>query len=121
MSRSSRTSNSLSRSRGGGGIGKAAVEGAGGGGGGRELFSNVGTPDYMAPEILLGTGHGFEVDWWGLGIIGFEMIMGAPPFNAETSALVPLNRHLLIPSTDLSCFFLLHIMMLERSFLGLRC
>ena len=44
----------------------------------------VGTPDYLAPELLLGTGHGLEVDWWSLGVILFEFITGAPPFAADT-------------------------------------
>jgi serine/threonine protein kinase len=43
----------------------------------------VGTPDYLAPEILLGTGHGATADWWSVGIILFELIVGIPPFNAE--------------------------------------
>ena len=34
----------------------------------------IGTPDYLAPEILLGTGHGQSVDWWALGVILFEFI-----------------------------------------------
>ncbi|KAL3655085.1 putative serine/threonine protein kinase ireh1 [Castilleja foliolosa] len=45
--------------------------------------SAVGTPDYLAPEILLGTGHGFTADWWSVGVILFEIIVGIPPFNAE--------------------------------------
>nr|XP_016478233.1 PREDICTED: probable serine/threonine protein kinase IREH1 isoform X1 [Nicotiana tabacum] len=45
--------------------------------------SAVGTPDYLAPEILLGTGHGFTADWWSVGVILFELIVGIPPFNAE--------------------------------------
>ncbi|KAL3512153.1 hypothetical protein ACH5RR_024870 [Cinchona calisaya] len=45
--------------------------------------SAVGTPDYLAPEILLGTGHAFTADWWSVGIILFELIVGIPPFNAE--------------------------------------
>ncbi|CAI9767266.1 unnamed protein product [Fraxinus pennsylvanica] len=45
--------------------------------------SSVGTPDYLAPEILLGTGHGFTADWWSVGVILFELIVGIPPFNAE--------------------------------------
>jgi len=44
----------------------------------------VGTPDYLAPEMLLGTGHGPEVDWWALGIMIYEFLTGIPPFNAET-------------------------------------
>ncbi|KAL6517922.1 putative serine/threonine protein kinase ireh1 [Orobanche minor] len=49
----------------------------------REKRSAVGTPDYLAPEILLGTGHGFTADWWSVGVILFELIVGVPPFNAE--------------------------------------
>lgn len=36
----------------------------------------VGTPDYLAPELLLGVGHGPEVDWWALGAILFELVTG---------------------------------------------
>lgn len=44
----------------------------------------VGTPDYVAPEAILGTGSGPAVDWWALGVILFELITGIPPFNADT-------------------------------------
>ena len=44
----------------------------------------VGTPDYLAPEMLLGTGHGPEVDWWALGVMVYEFVAGVPPFNADT-------------------------------------
>ena len=44
----------------------------------------IGTPDYMAPEILNGT-HNWtnntSVDWWALGVMIFEFIVGVPPFN----------------------------------------
>ncbi|XP_006856075.2 probable serine/threonine protein kinase IRE4 isoform X2 [Amborella trichopoda] len=43
----------------------------------------VGTPDYLAPEILLGTEHGYTADWWSVGIILFELITGIPPFAAR--------------------------------------
>ncbi|KAM1026602.1 hypothetical protein ACFX2I_039445 [Malus domestica] len=49
----------------------------------RKKRSAVGTPDYLAPEILLGTGHGATADWWSVGVILFELIVGIPPFNAE--------------------------------------
>lgn len=49
----------------------------------RQKQEVVGTPDYLAPEILLGTGHGATADWWSVGIILFELIVGIPPFNAE--------------------------------------
>ncbi|KAL6009691.1 hypothetical protein ACLOJK_000120 [Asimina triloba] len=49
----------------------------------RQRNSAVGTPDYLAPEILLGMGHGPSADWWSVGIILFELLAGIPPFNAE--------------------------------------
>jgi serine/threonine protein kinase len=44
----------------------------------------LGTPDYLAPELLLGTGHGFAVDWWALGVVLFELLVGIPAFHASS-------------------------------------
>ncbi|KAF5959868.1 hypothetical protein HYC85_001077, partial [Camellia sinensis] len=49
----------------------------------RQKHSIVGTPDYLAPEILLGMGHGATADWWSVGVILFELLVGIPPFNAD--------------------------------------
>ncbi|CAA6664819.1 unnamed protein product [Spirodela intermedia] len=54
----------------------------------RKKRSAVGTPDYLAPEILLGTGHGASADWWSVGVILFELIVGIPPFNAEHPQII---------------------------------
>jgi len=42
-----------------------------------------GTPDYLAPEIILGKGYNKAVDWWALGVLLYEMVAGFPPFFAE--------------------------------------
>jgi len=44
----------------------------------------VGTPDYLAPETINGTGQDEMSDWWSLGCIMFEFLYGYPPFNAST-------------------------------------
>lgn len=42
-----------------------------------------GTPEYIAPEIILRQGHGHSADWWSLGCIIYEMLVGLPPFYVE--------------------------------------
>ncbi|MCO5594494.1 hypothetical protein L7F22_048525 [Adiantum nelumboides] len=66
----------------------------------RKERSAVGTPDYLAPEILLGTEHGYTADWWSVGVILFEFITGLPPFNAEHPQIIfdnILNRKISWP------------------------
>lgn len=43
-----------------------------------------GTPEYLAPEIILGTGHDLAVDWWALGIFIFELLAGFTPFHGKS-------------------------------------
>lgn len=44
-------------------------------------YSTVGTPQYMAPEIIQGEGYGIEVDYWSLGIILYDLLCGNIPFG----------------------------------------
>ena len=52
-----------------------------------------GTPEYVAPELVEHKGHNFGVDWWTLGIIIYEMMIGVTPFyNRERRLLMSKIR-----------------------------
>lgn len=60
------------------GLSKSNVKGL------KDAFSVCGTPEYLAPEVLLKKGHGKPVDWWSFGCFLYEMLSGLPPFYTQT-------------------------------------
>lgn len=63
----------------------------------------LGTPDYLAPELLLRKGHSCAVDWWALGVCFYEFVTGITPFNDESPQQVfknILERNIEWPTED---------------------
>ena len=65
--------------------------------------SMCGTPEYMAPEVLSQQGHGFCVDYWGLGMLVYEMMTGLPPWYTTDRA--KLFRRLKSAPLDIPSYF----------------
>lgn len=72
-----------------------------------------GTPEYIAPEVILRQGYGKPVDWWAMGIILYEFLVGCVPFFGDTpeklfgqvvngKCIAPESPHATFPHINLS-------------------
>jgi protein-serine/threonine kinase len=67
-----------------------------------QAYSTVGTPDYIAPEVFMQKGYGKECDWWSLGAIMFECLVGYAPFCSDNPGdtykkIIDWPNHLFFP------------------------
>jgi len=58
-------------------------------------YTIIGTPHYMAPEVILGQGYSFSADYWSLGVILYELVCYSLPFGDDIEETYEIYKHIL--------------------------